>query len=600
MICKLTCLLCKSGLRFSALLLTLSLLCNEALGVEATQVPLPEILDSHDVESYQRIFKLQEDGHWGRAKKLINGLNDPILMGHVLAQRYLHPTKYRSRYKELKEWLALYADHPDANRLYKLALRRKPSNWRAPRPPVKVLSRVTTKSTNIIQLRKKNLTSSESKKVIFLKRQIKNYLRKGWTKSVKKLIATKEVKHLFSDFDIDDAKAKLAKGYFSAGRDKWAVMWAREAAGRSGQYLPEANWTAGLASWRLKNFDEAGQFFKVAATTKGTSEWMTSASAFWAARAYLVSGKPEEFNPMLSLAAAYPRTFYGLLARKILDLPITFSWSIPSLEEAELNSLIKAPAMRRALALLQIGQNSRAERDLHGLAKRSSLEVCFSILALAARSNMASLAIRLNHTLYPEGGGFDGASYPLPTWKPKGGYSIDKALVFALIRQESAFNPKAKSWAGARGLMQLMPRTAGFVAGDWRFHRTASALNTLYNPEINLMLGQKYIKILLSDKKIKGDLFLMAAAWNGGPGNLNKWRSNTDHMGDPLFFIESLPSRETRIFIERVLTNLWIYRSRLGQPIPSLVAIAAGQWPIYEAFDDVPALLAGNDAHVDN
>ena len=563
-------------------------------------LPLPKVLNSHDVKSYQAIFKLQEDGQWDRANKLIKGLQEPLLIGHVLAQRYLHPTKYRSKYKELKEWMALYADHPDANRLYKLALKRKPKNWRAPKLPVQALKRVNINSPKVILPRKKNLSRSESRKVRFLKRQIRSYLRKGWTKSVKKLISTKEVKSLFSDFELDQAKARLALGYFFAGRDEWSVMWAKEAANRSGQYLPEANWTAGLASWRMEKFKLAAQFFKAAATTKGISSWMTSASAFWAARAYIVSGEPQKFNKMLGLAAAYPRTFYGMLARKILDLPITFSWSPPELVQAKLNALLKVPAARRALALLQIGQSYRAERDLRGLAKRSTLETCLDILALAARTNMASLSVRLNDLLYPNGEGFDGAAYPLPTWTPKGGYNIDKALVFALIRQESAFNPKAKSWAGARGLMQLMPRTAGFVARDWRFHRTASALGTLYKPEINLMLGQKYIKILLSDRKIKDDLFLMAAAWNGGPGNLNKWRNNTDDLGDPLFFIESIPSRETRIFIEKVLTNLWIYRDRLGQPTPSLNAIAAGQWPVYKAFDNMPDLLAGNETYVEN
>ena len=92
----------------------------------------------------------------------------------------------------------------------------------------------------------------------------------------------------------------------------------------------------------------------------------------------------------------------------------------------------------------------------------------------------------------------------------------------------------------------------------------------------------------------------MAAAWNGGPGNLNKWLSNTDHMDDPLFFIESIPSLETRIFIEKVLANLWIYRDRLGQPTPSLDAIAAGQWPIYKSLDNLPSLFAGNGTYVEN
>ena len=83
----------------------------------------------------------------------------------------------------------------------------------------------------------------------------------------------------------------------------------------------------------------------------------------------------------------------------------------------------------------------------------------------------------------------------------------------------------------------------------------------------------------LFDASLSYNLFLMAAAWNGGPGNLNKWRKATEYMNDPLFFIESIPVRETRNFIEHVLSNLWIYRNRLGQKTPSLDAVAAGEWP---------------------
>jgi len=200
--------------------------------------------------------------------------------------------------------------------------------------------------------------------------------------------------------------------------------------------------------------------------------------------------------------------------------------------------------------------------------------------------------VRLDNRLFPNGGGYDGAAYPVPAWLPNGGFKIDRALIYALVRQESRFNPKAKSWAGARGLMQLMPRTASFVARDRRFHRHSNKRRTLFKPEVNLALGQKYIEILLADKKIKGNLFLMAAAWNGGPGNLNKWRRKTKYMNDPLFFIESIPSRETRIFIEKVVSNLWAYRNRLGQPTPSLDTIAAGRWPVYTALGQEPSEMA--------
>jgi soluble lytic murein transglycosylase-like protein len=75
------------------------------------------------------------------------------------------------------------------------------------------------------------------------------------------------------------------------------------------------------------------------------------------------------------------------------------------------------------------------------------------------------------------------------------------------------------------------------------------------------------------------------AAYNGGPGNLAAWLDGTAHNGDPLLFIESMPSRETRHFVERILTNLWIYRERLGQAAPSRAALAAGDWPDYVGLD---------------
>ena len=163
-------------------------------------------------------------------------------------------------------------------------------------------------------------------------------------------------------------------------------------------------------------------------------------------------------------------------------------------------------------------------------------------------------------------------------------------MILALIRQESAFNPKAKSRAGARGLMQIMPRTASFVAKDRRLR--GAQRNQLFDPELNLKLGQKYIDIQLADARIKGDLFRLLTAWNAGPGNLNKWSRKVQHNNDPLLFIESIPSRETRIFIERVLTNYWIYRIRFNQSLASMDALARGQWPHYTSERDLAVEVA--------
>ncbi len=560
-----------------------------------TEMAYPAVLAAEDVELYRRIFDAQEDGDWKTADALIAKLSDRQLMGHVLAQRYLHPTAYRSQYKELKDWMADYADHPDAGRIYKLARMRQPKGWRAPKPPADVPAQATAPESAGIGIPGRHLNHADRRRVRDLQYQVRANLRHGHTLAVKRLIETDEVKRLFSTAELDEARARLGRGYFTDGHDDWALKWAGDAADRSGRYIPEAHWTAGLAAWRLGKYDVAARHFEAVANMKTISPWLASGGAFWAARARLVGGEPEKVTPLFVKAAKNPRTFYGFIAAHVLGQPVTFRWAMPPLSETTFRALMGMPRGHRAMALLQVGENRRAERELQNLAAAVDDDLAKGILVLAANGNMPSLAVRLDTRLYPNGGGYDAAAYPLPAWMPEGGFRVDRALIYALIRQESRFNPKAKSWAGAHGLMQIMPRTASFVANDRRFHRQSNKRRELFEPEVNLSLGQKYIEILLADENIQGDLFLLAAAWNGGPGNLRKWRRNGDDLNDPLFFIETIPSQETRVFVEKVLTNLWIYRHRLGQPMPSLDAIAAGQWPVYTALGQEPAEVADSN-----
>lgn len=556
----------------------------------SVRLSLPQVLSPEDETYYLKLFTVQEAGQWKEADKLIRKIENPVLLGHAQAQRYLHPRKYRSKYKELKVWLDSYADHPQASQIHKLALRRKPSNWRAPQPPQTLQGGQQLEAQYRLRVPGKKRTTKQSRWVRSKERQIRRSLRRGHTLVIKKLLQSKDVKRLFSDAEYDRARAQLGQGYFSAGRDEWALQWAGDAANRSGKYVPEGHWTAALAAWRLKRPELAVTHFEKAALLSEGGNWFHSGAAFWAARANLVTRNPSKVHMFLEMAASQPRTFYGQLANRLLGRAVAFKWE-PPVQYTEINQmLISKPRGHRALALLQVGKRSLAERELRNLAQGADQELSSGLLAIAAQGNMASLALRLDSILYPNGGDFDGAAYPIPMWTPIGGFKVDRALIYALIHQESRFNPDAKSWAGARGLMQLMPRTASFVARD-RKHRRSH----LYRPERNIELGQKYIEILLKDDKIQGDLFLMAAAWNGGPGNLNKWRRKTDDLNDPLFFIESLPSRETRGFIERVLSNLWIYRNRLGQPAPSLDAIVAGEWPVYIALGQSAIEVAENN-----
>ena len=131
--------------------------------------------------------------------------------------------------------------------------------------------------------------------------------------------------------------------------------------------------------------------------------------------------------------------------------------------------------------------------------------------------------------------------------------------------------------------MQLMPATANYVAGKDTFR--GKQRDGLYEPPTNLSLGQRYLQYLMGKSFVQNDLFRLAVAYNAGVGNLTKWRKRGALSSDPLMFIETLPVLETRLFIEGVLANFWLYRQQLGQPTPSLTDLVHNTWPRYIHMD---------------
>ena len=547
---------------------------------------VPTILSPKDISKYRVIFLLQKEGDWRTVDKIIHSLEDTILLGHVLAQRYLHPTKYRTSYKEFKIWLDKHYDHPEAVRIYRLAVKRRPKNWKMPKAPA-AFNREYKKRATIVRrskeyVRTKKLSKTGRIEMRRLERRLRFFLRKGWTLAYKKLLSDKRLLKLFHPYQLDAARARLAAGYFAAGRDNWALNWAEKAIDRSGQYLPEAHWVAGLAAWRLGNYRKSLTSFEAVSESKYVSSWLSSAGAFWAARSAMKIGKPELYTKYLRSAANFPRTFYGILASYLLGVIPEFDWSSPDYNKKSMQVLANQPGGRRAISLIQVGQDKLAERVLKILFSDSNPELAGAMLAIADRAEMPSLAMRLSSMLVASGKKLlDSTTYPAPGAIGTGSQKIDRELMLAIIRQESEFNPGAKSPRGARGLMQLMPGTASFVGRDRRFR--GSRRDRLFDPETNLELGHRYIKILLNEKYIRGDLFKMMVAWNAGPGNLIKWNKSVNYGKDPLLFIESIPSKETRIFVERVMTNYWIYRARFGKPQYSLESVLSGGWPVYKS-----------------
>jgi soluble lytic murein transglycosylase-like protein len=544
---------------------------------------LPTPLSDGDVAIYRRIFAHQKKGQWRRADREIRRLTNPLLLGHVKAQRYLHPTRYRSRYKELAGWLRHYNDHPEARRIHKLALKRKPRNARSPRSPRSPRPAYHGESGNggFEPAVLKGLRYS--RRTLAIHQRIRRLVQRDQLTQAEKYL--QQQKRRLQPAHQDIAYSRIAAGWFFYGNDNKALDMADAAAKRSGRHAPFAHWYAGLAAFRLERFDEAASHFEAMADLRGLSDWHKSAAAFWAARSNLVARKPENVSKWLARAAGYPRTFYGIISRRLIGQASPFQWNEPVLEdEGDIAVALQNNHAKRALALLQIEQFHRAETELRMLTNSGGPAIRLALVAIADQVGLPAVALRAAAALDDENGKrIERGLYPVPRWTPQNGFTIDRALVFAVMRQESAFNTRARSYAGARGLMQLMPGTAGYMANK-RFR--GRARNKLYEPRLNMSLGQKYLGYLIRHERVDGDLFMMAAAYNGGPGNLGKWKRRIEHLTeDPLLFIESIPSRETRDFVERVLSNLWMYRERLGQRAPSLDAIAAGKRPVYKSLD---------------
>ncbi|MBQ2859316.1 MAG: lytic transglycosylase domain-containing protein, partial [Alphaproteobacteria bacterium] len=244
---------------------------------------------------------------------------------------------------------------------------------------------------------------------------------------------------------------------------------------------------------------------------------------------------------------------------------------------------------RVALALLQIGRKDRAEEYLKYLiTSKSSDRLLHAVNSVASAYGLPRVSIQSASVIKDRGileiddDIIYSAQYPLPDWEPLGGWSIDRALLLAITKQESNFRVSAKSGAGANGVMQLMPSTAKRVA---RANKLDITQMDMSNPEHNMFLGQQYIVDLLGHDRVENSIIKMLAAYNAGMGTMVKFEKSF-YTYDPLLYIESFPAYETRSYIKRVMSNLWLYRARLNQPLTSMEELANGNWPLYNSEDE--------------
>lgn len=327
----------------------------------------------------------------------------------------------------------------------------------------------------------------------------------------------------------------------------------------------EAEWLAGWIALRfmgepglaLDHFarQHSAVFFPVS----------VSRAAYWAGRAAEDLEDPVLAAQWYEDAALYPLTYHGQLATERLDdAPRLTLSEEPAPTIAEADEFPDREMARITRLLNDLGESRRVDpfvMHLDSQVRTAGERVLVAVLAEAI--GRRDLTVRVAKNAERDGVYLANRAYPVIDL-PKT-YVQDPALLLAISRQESAFDPQAVSHAGARGLMQLMPATARRTAKKIKVPYSVDKLTS--DPQYNATLGSAHLRELL--KNFDGNYVLAVAAYNAGGGRVRRWMRQS---GDPrteevdaVDWIELIPFTETRDYVQRVMSNLQVYRSRLAQ-----------------------------------
>jgi len=297
---------------------------------------------------------------------------------------------------------------------------------------------------------------------------------------------------------------------------------------------------------------------------------------YWLGRTAEAAGDMARAAEEYTRAAENPETFYGELAlAKIASNPVLKVSDATSMPTPMARAAFEADERVQAIRLLaETGDRVDLRQFATALANDPPLPDQLQMLAqLLARTGDTAMSVRAAKAA-------SYAGYILPDYLhpivalPNIGYGPEPALVLAIARQESEFDPGVVSSAGARGLMQVMPASAKRAADRLGISYRLSDLTT--NPTYNIQLGMATLSQYLD--QWNGSYILAIATYNAGPGNVSRWVETygdpRDPRVDPVDWIESIPYPETRNYVQRVIENLEVYRDRLGNADRPLSIIA--------------------------
>ncbi len=495
-------------------------------------------LSNADRLSYTNAFDALRRGDLDEAREAARKANDRVLLGQVEFERLFH-ADHTASYEELAAWMQDYADLPSAQRVYALAMRRRPDGAEEPRRPEGA------------------------------------FFSRAWD----------QIAAAGGNSEADPAKAARV----ALNRDdlQGAITLGEEI----GDW-----WVVGLAAWRTGDFARSFSAFERVASDPTEDGWTRAGAGVWAARAAGQTGRHDRIQEFLHLAARWPASFYGQIALRQLGQEPVILNDGPTPYEAvtrtaalndepigvnqrEMDAFLQSDSRaRRTVAFFEVGRRTDARDELrNGLRTASD----------TTRRLWTGLARVLGPRLgagASDGARIDAADYPNPEITPEGGWTVERSLVYAIARKESGFNAQARSPVGAYGLMQVMPSTAAEMSGDRNF---VSSPQRLFEPAINVRMGQTYVNRMLARPEFQGDLLRAVASYNAGPGPMLGALRRLGPNPDPLLLIETIDVPQAREYVEKVVAAYWIYQRMTGGPLNTLDAVVTGQPLVPIALDYV-------------
>jgi soluble lytic murein transglycosylase len=356
----------------------------------------------------------------------------------------------------------------------------------------------------------------------------------------------------------------MSRKMLDIGEHRTAYLIARDAALPARDiYKTEQEFTAGWIALRFLN-DPATAARHFARIGVGSANPTTLARAgYWQGRAAEAAGRSQDARAAYMAAAAQSTSYYGQLARAKLGLPQIALNGAPA---GRSRGIERLEIVRAVQLLYELDEREIAIPIFADMGENGDPDALVGLGELASRSGDARSMLLMGKAALNRGLPFDFYAYPvngIPPFKSIGP-EVEQSIMFAIARQESAFNPFVVSPAQAYGLMQVTPDAGRYVCKKYGASFDLGRMKT--DPAYNATLGAAELGGLIED--YRGSYIMTFAAYNAGRGSVKKWIERYGDPRDPkvdaVDWVELIPFSETRNYVQRVMENLQVYRARFG------------------------------------